>query len=175
MIDIRVVRRDAALAAGVRSAIESMGHHYPLRIQTIEERAASVLAQERMMGIVSAFFGGLALLLAAIGIYGVTSYSVTRRTAEIGVRMALGARPADVLRLVLNEVGLFLLAGIAAGVPATLAASRLVSGMVYGISEKDPVSIALTIATLTAVSICAAYLPARRAVNADPLSALRCE
>jgi ABC-type antimicrobial peptide transport system permease subunit len=79
------------------------------------------------------------------------------------------------LRLVLNEVGLFLLAGIAAGVPATLAASRLVSGMVYGISEKDPVSIALTIATLTAVSICAAYLPARRAVNADPLSALRCE
>jgi predicted permease len=175
MAGIRAAGDLSSLTARVRRTIESMGRHSVLRIQTSRERADTALVPERVMGLLSAFCGGLALLLASIGIYGLTSYSITRRTSEIGIRMALGARPRDVLGLVLREVSWLVVAGIAAGIPAALVATRLLSGMLYGLSSHDPATIALALAILTGVSICAGYLPARRASRLDPMSALRCQ
>ena len=173
MIDIQTGRADPALAGAVRHTVESMGHHFPLRMQTIEERANSVLGQERILGLMSAFGGGLALLLATMGIYAAVSYSVVRRTAEIGVRMALGAQGSHVMGLVLGEIAWVMLGGIAAGTACALAASRLLSALAYGVSLRDPETTALSIAIVAGASICAAWLPAHRALRIDPISALR--
>jgi len=174
-IDIRTAGNPLAVAPSARRVLESMGHHYPLSIQTLEERADLFLLQERLIAILSVFFGGLALLLASVGLYGLMSYTMTRRTSEIGIRMALGAQPNDLLSRILREVMWLSLAGIAVGVPAALAASRLVSGMLFGVSANDPATIALSAAILLGVSIFAGYLPARRAVRIDPMIALRSE
>jgi len=120
-------------------------------------------------------FGGLALALATVGIYGVISYAVSQRTREIGVRMALGARPADVLRMILTE-GLKLVAvGVALGIAAALMLTRLLEGMVYGVSMRDPLIFVLVNLLLVTVSLAACYVPARRAMRVDPLVALRYE
>jgi ABC-type antimicrobial peptide transport system permease subunit len=120
-------------------------------------------------------FGGLALVLASVGIYGVISFAVSQRTREIGVRMALGARPADVLRMVLNE-GLKLVAvGVVLGVAASLVLTRLLEGMVYGVRVRDPLIFAVANVLMVAVSLAACYVPARRATRVDPLVALRYE
>ena len=143
-IDIRTAADPLAVAPSARRVLESMGHHYPLSMQTLEERADLFLLQERLIAILSAFFAGLSLLLASVGLYGLMSYMVTRRTSEIGIRMALGAQPGDVLALILREVMWLVLAGIAVGIPAALAASHLVSGMLFGLSANDPATIALS-------------------------------
>jgi len=117
----------------------------------------------------------VALALAAVGIYGVMSYSVAQRRNEIGIRMALGARPADVLRLVMGEAMGVAVAGAAAGLAAALALTRLMSGLLYGVASTDPLTFAAVCAVLTAVALTATYVPARRAVRVDPLSALRAE
>jgi len=174
-IDIRTAGDPLAVAPSARRVLESMGHHYPLSIQTLEERADLFLLQERLIAILSAFFAGLALLLASVGLYGLMSYTVTRRTSEIGIRMAVGAQPSDVLGLILREVMWLVLAGIAVGVAAALAASHLVSAMLFGLSANDPATIALSAAILLGVAIFAGYLPARRAAHIDPMIALRSE
>ena len=121
------------------------------------------------------FFGGLALVLATVGIYGVISYAVSQRTREIGVRMALGARPADVLRMILTD-GLKLVAvGVVIGIAAALMLTRLLEGMVYGVSMRDPLIFVLVNLLLVTVSLAACYVPARRAMRVDPLVALRYE
>jgi ABC-type antimicrobial peptide transport system permease subunit len=128
-----------------------------------------------MIAGLSSFFGGLALLLASIGLYGLMSYTVARRNAEIGLRMALGAQPGSVLLLVLRDAMWLVLAGMAAGIPASLAASHLISSMIYGVAGNDPVTILLSCSVLLAVAAFAAYVPARRATHVDPMSALRSE
>lgn len=165
--------RDVADQA--RRTLESMGYHYPLSIQTLEERTSMFLTDERVVAMLATFFGGLALLLASVGLYGLMSYTVTRRTSEIGIRMALGAQRRDVLGLIVREVTWLALAGIAAGIPLALAASRLIAGMLYGLSPGEPMTIAVSTIILLGVTILAGYLPARRASRIDPMTALRSE
>src|SRR5258708_29012885 len=114
-----------------------------------------------MVGMLSALFGGPGLVLASVGLYGLMSYAVARRTSEIGLRMALGAQPATVLRLIFKEVMLLVLAGMAVGIPVALATSRLVSGMLFGVAGNDPWTIGLSSVVLVVVAILAGYVPAR--------------
>jgi ABC-type antimicrobial peptide transport system permease subunit len=120
-------------------------------------------------------FGVLALSLAVVGLYGVLAFNVARRTGEIGVRIALGARPSQVLREILHEAGRMVALGIAIGLPIAWMASRLVSSMLFGVTAHDPVTSVLSIAVLVCAAFVAAFLPARRAAGVDPLVAIRCE
>src|SRR5262249_52223572 len=123
----------------------------------------------------AAFFGALAVLLACLGLYGVVSYTVTRRTAEIGIRLALGATRTGVLGVVLKESMLLILIGIVIGGPVTLAATRLISTMLFGIGAADPLTVAAAVSMMILVGGLAALLPARRASRVDPMVALRYE
>ena len=120
-------------------------------------------------------FGALATLLAALGLYGVVAYNVTRRTPEMGVRMAFGAMPRDVLKLVMREVGLLVLGGAIIGVPAALALARYVESQLFGVKGNDPLIFTAATAALALVALLAGYIPARRAARIDPMKALRYE
>jgi ABC-type antimicrobial peptide transport system permease subunit len=128
-----------------------------------------------LLATLSSGFGLLALLLSCLGLYGILSYAVARRTNEIGVRMALGADRRDVLWLVMGDALRLVLIGAALGIPAALAASRLVASQLFGISATDPGAIVAATLALLAVAALAVYFPARRATRVDPLVALRCE
>jgi putative ABC transport system permease protein len=132
-----------------------------------------MVVRERVLAMLSGFFGALALLLAGIGLYGVTSYNVTRRRMEIGVRMALGADAASVVRLVLGRVVRLLSVGIVLGVLASLWAATFVRTLLYGLEPHDPLTLVGAALTLTAVSAFAAWLPARVAAHIDPATVLR--
>ena len=125
------------------------------------------------MAVLSGFFGGLALLLTAIGLYGVMAYVVTQRTHEIGIRMALGAQRRSILRLVMLDAAIVLIAGVAAGLLGSIWITRLVKGFLFGLTRNDPLTLALAIAALVAVALVATYVPARRAMRVDPMVALR--
>ncbi len=172
-LDIRVAgdRSTTAVAAG--KIVEGLGHDYALYTETLEHRINKMTAEERIVTWLATFFGGLALLLALIGLYGLMSYSVTQRTPEIGVRMALGAERANVIRLVLREVAMLVSVGILIGVPTAIGASKLISGMLFEVSATDPLSIGASVTALLAVSLLAGYLPARHASRIDPITALR--
>ena len=129
--------------------------------------------RERLVAVLSAFFGALALLMAAIGLYGVTAYAVTRRRTEIGVRMALGADAARVVRLVLGHVAWLVGAGVGVGLVLSLWASRLVSSLLFGLDPHDASTLAGAATMLAAVAAVAAWLPARRAARIDPAEVLR--
>jgi len=128
-----------------------------------------------LLATISTFFGGLALLLASLGLYGLMAYAVARRTTEIGIRMALGARSERIIWLVLRQTLLLVLAGVAAGVPLAIWLSRFTKSLLFGVAPADPLIIAGSVALLISIAILAGFLPARRASRIDPMVALRYE
>jgi ABC-type antimicrobial peptide transport system permease subunit len=136
---------------------------------------ARSIINQRLVAQLSTFFGLLAVFLSCIGIYGLMSYVVSRRTHEIGVRMALGAARSDVRWLVLREIAMLVGVGVAIGIPATLAGGRLVSNMLFGLRGTDAASLSMAVVILLGVGLMAGYLPARRASRVDPMVALRYE
>jgi ABC-type antimicrobial peptide transport system permease subunit len=141
----------------------------------MEDQVKESLGQERLMASLSIFFGVLALLLTCIGLYGILSYSVARRQAEIGLRVAIGASRSNVIWLVLRDTLWHVVVGAGVGVGAVVATSRFVASFLYGVKPNDPWTLALAVAALAAVAFGAAWIPARRAARLDPMVALRDE
>ncbi|HEX8685011.1 MAG TPA: FtsX-like permease family protein, partial [Pyrinomonadaceae bacterium] len=174
--EVRTAGDPGAAVAALRQAAREVDANLPLNnVKTQVEQADETLALERLFAKLFALFGLLAQQLAAIGLYGVLAWSVARRTHEIGIRMALGARGRDVLWLILREAALLVGVGVAVGLPAALAAARLATGLLYGVTPADPVSVSLAALLLSAVAALACYIPARRATKVDPMVALRYE
>jgi len=142
---------------------------------TQQAEFARTVAQERLIANLSVFFGGLAAFLVAIGLYGTISYSIGRRTMEIGVRMALGAQRRAVLWMVLSESLSVGAVGLAVGIPASLAVARTLRSMLYGLGSGDPLTLILALVGIAVVTLAAAIFPARRAASTDPIRALRME
>ena len=173
--EIRTAMTPGALIPAVRNAMASVTKLASLQFTTLKQQADDSVAQEHLMAVLSGFFGGLALLLTAIGLYGVMAYAVTQRTHEIGIRMALGAQQTSILRLVMRDAAIVLVAGVAAGLLGSIWITRLVRQLLFGLTPNDPWSIALAIAAMVAVALLATWIPARRAMRVDPMVALRYE
>ncbi len=160
----------------LRREVAAVDRNLPLfRVRTLEAQTGQSLLKERLLATLSTFFGGLALLLACLGLYGLMAYAVTRRTAEIGIRLALGAQAPQVAWLVLRDTLGLIAAGVVCGVPLSLWAARYAQSLLFGISPADPSAIALAAALLAAAGALAGLLPVRRALRVDPLTALRIE
>ena len=166
----------ATVAAAVRREALALDRNVPLTaIQTMRERVAEVTSRARFIAVLLGLFAGLALLLAGIGIYGVTAYSVSARTRELGIRIALGAQAGDVLRMVLREGASLILAGLALGALAAWASARVLESQLYNMRANDPLTFGVVAMLLAGVALLACYLPARKAMRIDPLAALRHE
>lgn len=166
-------RSPASLTQSVAEAISRSDKDLQITFRPLAEQIDSALIQERLVALLSAFFGGLALLLAGLGLYGVTSYAVSRRRFEIGVRMALGASPRLVVRLVIKRVAFLVGMGVVAGGIVALWSAGLAQGLLFGLKPHDPVTYALAAASLVLVGAVAGWLPARRASRLDPAETLR--
>jgi putative ABC transport system permease protein len=166
----------SSVAAAIRQEVRKMDKDLPVTdVETMGTIMETSLAQPRFRTFLLGVFAALALILAATGIFGVVAYSVSSRTNEIGIRVALGASSGAILRMVLHETLLLASAGLAVGIPSALAASRLVGQLLFGVSANDPATLAAVAITLVAVAALAGYIPARRAVRVDPTVALRYE
>ena len=162
------------LASSVRDAIRATDPTLAiLKIDTLEEQLNDVLAQDRLTAALAAFFGGIGVLLSCLGLYGLIAQSVSRRTSEIGIRMALGATRVDVLSMILREALGTVLAGMAVGIPMSLAAARLVAPRLFGVHAADPATTTAAVVVMVAVALAGAVLPARRAAAIEPIAALR--
>jgi putative ABC transport system permease protein len=164
------------LAAAIRQEVSALDRNVPItEVRTMEQILARATAQPRFNTILLGIFAAVALALAGVGIYGVLSYAVTQRTHEVGIRIALGARRGDVVRLVVGQGMLLTLLGVAIGLSASFALTRLMEGLLYQVSATDPWTFALVALLLTGVALVACYIPARRAAKVDPMAALRVE
>jgi predicted permease len=173
--ELRTASRPSAMASAVQEAIAGVNKEIPLEFRSFSEQVNESLGQERLLATLSAFFGGLAVLLAVIGLYGAISYLVTQRRIEFGIRSALGAQPVSILQLVMRDVAVVLLAGLAAGVALSLATLQLLQKMLFGLAPHDAFTIGVSIAVFSAVALLAGLVPARRAMRVDPMVALRYE
>jgi putative ABC transport system permease protein len=164
-----VSRSIASAASGVDSGIAIA------EVSTLDGMVSDAASQPRFRTVLLASCATLALVLAAAGLYGVIAYTVSRRTTEIGIRMALGAGTADIIVMVVGEGVRLSIVGIVIGIAAALALTRLVSSLLYGVAPADPVSFVISAVVLLAIALLSSYLPARRAAEVDPLVALRAE
>jgi predicted permease len=165
----------SALAAGVKSTVAEMNRAIALDLTPLTAQVDATIVRDRLLATLSAFFGGLALLLAMVGLYGTLSYSVARRRNEIGIRIALGAAQSRVMRLVLGEVSRMVVIGIGVGAIVALATTRWVTSFLYGLTATDPATMVGAAVTLAAVALAAGALPAWRASRVEPIAALRDE
>jgi predicted permease len=173
---VRVSGSAGAVVPQIRQAFKQVNRNLPIDdVLTLSDHIGRSLVQQKLVARLAAFFGALALLLACVGLYGVMSYGVARRTNEIGIRMALGAHRRNVLWLVLREALTLVLIGLVIGVLASLAATRTAATLLYELKPNDPLTIALATLLLAAVAAFAGYVPARRAARVDPMVALRDE
>jgi predicted permease len=163
----------AAVERDVAAALTRVEPTVVFTFGTFDRLVEATITQERLIAMLSAFFGGLALLLAAVGLYGVVAHAVRARQAEIGLRMALGAAPSSIVRLVFQRVGVLIAAGLAFGLAGSLWAVRFVEALLFHLETRDPVTFAGAAAVLVAVSVLAAWMPARRAARLDPATVLR--
>ncbi len=175
-LEVKSRRGVAALATVLRREAAAASPAFVLIGVTTQTRLIDeTLFRERLLATVAGFFGGLALVLAAIGLYGTVSYTVTQRTQEIGIRMALGATRHDVMHMVMRRTAALVAAGSVAGLAGAAAAARLVASLLFGVTPRDPVTLLLSVAVLLAAALGAAFVPARRAARTDPMMALRYE
>ena len=174
MFALRTDRNPASLATAIRDAVLAVDPEQPVaRITTLEEIAGRLGAERRFNTLLLALFSAVALVLAAIGTYGVMAYSVTRRTREIGVRMALGARPRDILQMVLRQGARLVALAVAIGMAGALATNRLLATQLFEVEATDPATLGAGVAMLCSLALIACYVPARRAMRVEPLTALR--
>jgi predicted permease len=175
-LEVRTAGDPTAMADAVRRTVQEVDSDLPIiGVATLKAEVSRSLNQERLIADLSSVFGLLALVLACVGLYGLMSYGVARRTNEIGVRMALGARAGDVLWMVLRESIILIGAGVAIGIPLALALARLIANQLFGLKPYDPLTLMGAATAMAAVAGLAAYLPARRATKVDPMVALRYE
>jgi putative ABC transport system permease protein len=172
---LRTETAPSAIIPGVKAAIAEIGPRFSLNIRTLQQQVDGSVRLSRSLAMLSGFFGGLALLLAAIGLYGIIAYSVERRRNEIGVRIALGATRRRIVRMVLGEVGRLVVTGVALGGLLSFVLTRLATRFLFGMESNEMATLALAALTLTAVALGAALLPAWRAARLDPMVALRDE
>ena len=175
-LHVRTTVDPSTIAGSIRNEVQALEKNLPLgNPETMSVRIANSLYAARMGAILLMVFGGLALLLASIGLYGVMAFAVSRRTRELGIRVALGARPGDVFRLVLRQGMTLVVAGLVVGMGAAWMVTRLLAAFLYGVSTRDTLTFIAIPVLLTLVALLACYLPARRATKVDPLTALRYE
>jgi putative ABC transport system permease protein len=173
---VRTAIAPSSLISSIRDAVRSVDKDQPVyNIKTVGELRSESIAQTRFNTYALSIFAALALIMAAVGLYGVMAYSVSQRTHEIGIRMAFGAQRGDVFRLVIRQGMTLALAGIMIGLAASLALTRVMSGLLYGVTATDVTTYITVALTLALISLVACYLPARRATRVDPLVALRYE
>jgi ABC-type antimicrobial peptide transport system permease subunit len=176
VFEVRATNSTVGVLASVREVVRQIDPNLPLLdVSTQLEEVEKRFEQERTFAQAYTLFGGLALVLAAIGLFGLMSYNVARRTNEIGIRMALGAQRQDVLGMVMRESMLLVVIGVAVGLLTAVLTGRFVTSLLYGLPAVDPLSIAAAIAVMAIVSALAGYLPARRASRVDPMVALHYE
>jgi ABC-type antimicrobial peptide transport system permease subunit len=163
------------LAATLTRVLADLSPQVTVGVDAFETRIKDTLLRDRLMATLAAFFGGLAGLLATIGLYGVIAYMVLHRRNEIGIRIALGADRRAVIGLILREAAVLLAAGLSVGIALAVGLAELARTLVFGLEPADPATLGISVALLTAVMLAASYLPARRAARVDPAVALRIE
>jgi macrolide transport system ATP-binding/permease protein len=173
---LRTAANPSSFTPQVRSVVAQLDPNLPVdRIRTETQQIESQLMVERLIARLSGFFGVLALLLSCIGLYGLLSYEVARRTREIGIRLALGAQSGDVLRLIVKQGIVLALVGAVAGIGVALAVTRYLTAILYDVHANDPLTMVAVAVLLALVALAACYIPARRAMRVDPIVALRYE
>jgi putative ABC transport system permease protein len=176
ILAVRTGTEPVSAIPSISSSVRNVDADIPLlNIRTMDDWVSTSVSPQRFAMLLLASFAGLALLLAVVGIYSVMSYSVSRRTHEIGIRVALGASRADVLALVVRQGLVLALTGSAIGMAGALLLSRLMSSQLYGVSPTDPITFVAVSVLLTLVALAACHIPARRAMQVDPMVALRYE
>jgi putative ABC transport system permease protein len=176
MILVRTTTDPLSIAGAVRQAVLSIDPNQPIsEISTLATVVDNSMAQRRLNMLLMGMFGGLAMLLSAVGLYGLLSHAVTQRTKEMGIRIALGAQVGDVLKLVLKQGMMLALIGQVIGLVAAYALTRLIRSLLFGVTPNDALTYMAVVGVLTIVALLACYIPARRATKVDPLIALRYE